>query len=58
MAKKTIEEGFETLIGRLEPLYSEREKSTKHRGTVKSSLEKNFDCIGLFETGSFAMLLS
>lgn len=52
MAKKTVEEGFETLIERLEPLYSEREKSTKHKVTVKSCLEKNFDCTNLFETGS------
>lgn len=52
MAKKTIEEGFETLINRLVPLYTEREKATRHKATVKSCLEKNFDCNNLFETGS------
>lgn len=53
MAKKTIEEGFETLVSRLIPFSSEREKATKHKDTVKSCLVNNFGCINLFETGSF-----
>lgn len=50
---KTIDEGFETLIGWLKPLSSEREKSTSHKSTVKSCLTTNFNCTNLFETGSF-----
>jgi len=50
---KTIDEGFETLIGWLKPLISEREKSTKHKSTVNSCLTTNFGCTNLFETGSF-----
>jgi len=50
---RTIEEGFETLISWLVPLESEREKSTKHKSTVSSCLNNNFDCSSLFETGSF-----
>ncbi|GJQ61100.1 MAG: hypothetical protein SCALA702_01530 [Melioribacteraceae bacterium] len=50
---KTIDEGFETIIGWLKPLASEREKSTKHKSTVNSCLTTNFSCTNLFETGSF-----
>jgi Second Messenger Oligonucleotide or Dinucleotide Synthetase domain len=50
---KTVEEGFETLIGWLKPLTSEREKSTIHKSTVNSCLTNNFGCTSLFETGSF-----
>jgi hypothetical protein len=50
---KTLDEGFQTFIGWLSPLYSEREKSTKHKDTVYSCLTNNFDCSRLFETGSF-----
>jgi len=53
MAKKTIEEGFETLIGWLKPLDSEHQKAATHKSTVKSCLTNNFDCTSLFETGSF-----
>jgi len=53
MAKKSIEEGFETLIERLEPLLSERELSTRHKDSVKSCLTNKFNCTSLFETGSF-----
>lgn len=54
MAKKTIEEGFETLIGWLKPLDSEHQKAITHKSTVKSYLTNNFDCTSLFETGSFS----
>ncbi len=50
---KTVEEGFETLIGWLEPLTSERTKSTSHKSSVNSCLVNNFGCTNLFETGSF-----
>jgi hypothetical protein len=50
---KTIEQGFETLIKWLVPLFSEREKSTQHKETVNSCLTNNFNCTSLFETGSF-----
>lgn len=53
MAKKTIEEGFETLIDWLKPLDSEHEKATTHKSTVKSCLTNKFECTSLFETGSF-----
>jgi len=50
---RTVEEGFETLIGWLSPLISEREKSTSHKSSVNSCLASNFNCTNLFETGSF-----
>lgn len=50
---KTIEEWFATLISRLEPLKTERNKAVVHKDTVQSCLEKNFACSLLFETGSF-----
>lgn len=53
MVKKTVIEGFETLIGWLKPLSSEHQKATTHKSTVKSCLTNNFDCTSLFETGSF-----
>lgn len=53
MAKKTIEEGFEMLIGRLKPLDSEHKKAATHKSTVNSCLKNNFNCTSLFETGSF-----
>lgn len=50
---KTIEQGFETLIGRLAPLQSEHDTAASHRGSVKSCFEKNFGCYEFTETGSF-----
>ncbi len=50
---KTIEQGFETLIGRLAPLQSEHETAASHRGSVKSGFEKNFGCYDFSETGLF-----
>lgn len=50
---RTLEQGFDTLLGRLIPLTSEHNTAARHRGSVKSCLEKNFDCYNFFETGSF-----
>ena len=40
-------------MGWLEPLVSEHDKSVSHKSSVKSCLEKNFECYNFFETGSF-----
>lgn len=50
---RTVNEGFEELIRRLQPLASEHAAATKHKATVFSCLQKNFDCYELKETGSF-----
>lgn len=50
---KTLEQGFDTFLGRLIPLTSEHNTATSHKNSVKGCLEKNFDCYQLFETGSF-----
>jgi hypothetical protein len=50
---KTITEGFQAFLTRVQPLQSEREKGTSHKGSVKSCLESNFRCYNFLETGSF-----
>jgi hypothetical protein len=50
---KTLEQVFETFISWLEPVASEHEKAISHKGSVKSCLERHFDCYSFFETGSF-----
>ncbi len=50
---RTLEQGFETFLGRLVPLTSEHNTAASHKNSVKSCLEKNFDCYEFFETGSF-----
>ena len=50
---KTLEEGFQTFLGRLAPLMLEHNKAASHKDSVESCLEKNFDCYRMFETGSF-----
>jgi len=50
---KTVEEGFDTLIGRLKPLDSEHDKAASHKDSVKTCMENNFGCTSLIETGSF-----
>lgn len=50
---KTLQEGFETFIGWLQPLNSEHNKATSHKDSVNSCMKNNFDCTLLFETGSF-----
>ncbi|MCU0440398.1 MAG: hypothetical protein MUC49_21105 [Raineya sp.] len=53
MAKKTIIEGFETFLARLEPLQTEYLKGASHKTSVKNCLRNAFECSNLFETGSF-----
>ena len=50
---KTLEQGFDTFIGWLQPLDSEHNKAKSHKDSVQSCMENNFDCSLLFETGSF-----
>ena len=50
---KTIEEGFDTLIGRLQPLSSENGKAQSHKNSVESCLKNGLSCSKFFETGSF-----
>jgi len=50
---RSVSEGFDTFLGWLEPLSSEHEKASSHKGSVKSSLENAYECTRLFETGSF-----
>lgn len=50
---KTLSQGFDTFINWLSPLSSEHSKASKHKDSVKSSLENNFKCYDFFETGSF-----
>jgi hypothetical protein len=50
---KTLDQGFETFLSWLVPLLSEHDKAKSHKDSVKSSLEKNFECYNFFETGSF-----
>lgn len=50
---KTITEGFQAFLSRLQPAQHERDKAIKHKGSVKSCLVNNFKCYKFFETGSF-----
>jgi hypothetical protein len=50
---KTLDQGFETFLSWLVPLTSEHDKAKSHKDSVKSCLEKNFQCYSFFETGSF-----
>ncbi len=50
---KTLEEGFDTFLGRLVPLSSEHDAAVSHKNSVKSCFENNFKCYEFFETGSF-----
>jgi hypothetical protein len=50
---KTLDDGFETFLGWLVPLESEHHTAARHKSSVKSCLENNFDCYNFFETGSF-----
>lgn len=50
---KTIEQGFDTLIGSLAPLNSEHNRVLNHKDSVERSLKNNFGCYEFFETGSF-----
>lgn len=50
---KTLEQGFDTFLGRLVPLTSEHNTAASHKNSVESCLTNNFDCHTFFETGSF-----
>jgi len=50
---KTLDQGFETFLSWLVPLSTEHDKAKSHKDSVKSCLEKNFECYNFFETGSF-----
>lgn len=50
---KTLNQGFNTFLSWLIPLTSEHDKAKSHKDSVKTCLEKNFDCYDFFETGSF-----
>ena len=50
---RTLDQGFETFLSWLVPLDSEHNKAKSHKDSVKSCLEKNFECYNFFETGSF-----
>ncbi len=50
---RTVDEGFDTFLKKLQPLTSEHTKAVSHKGSVRSCLKNNFDQCALFETGSF-----
>ncbi|MGZ4098459.1 MAG: SMODS domain-containing nucleotidyltransferase [Bacteroidia bacterium] len=50
---KTVSEGFQAFLSRIEPLTSEREKAARHKESVRSCLINNFGCYDFKETGSF-----
>lgn len=55
MAKRTVNEGFEVLLGKLVPLKTEHTKVTSHQKSVENCLINKFDCYRFFETGSFGL---
>lgn len=50
---KSLDVGFATFLSWIAPLDSEHDKAKRHKDSVKSCLEKNFECNRFFETGSF-----
>lgn len=50
---KTVNEGFNTFLGWLEPLGSEHQKAQSHKSSVETCLINNYGCTRFFETGSF-----
>lgn len=50
---RTLEQGFDTFLGWLEPSATEHDKAASHKGSVKSCMVNNFECFSFFETGSF-----
>jgi len=50
---KTLSQGFDAFITKLQPLNSEHQKAASHKNSVLGCMEKNFGCTNLFETGSF-----
>lgn len=50
---KTVNEGFNTFLGWLEPLETEHQKVQSHKSSVETCLINNYGCTKFFETGSF-----
>lgn len=50
----TVNEGFETFLGRLIPTDAHRDAGSKHRASVKAALEAHLKVLNFFETGSFS----
>jgi hypothetical protein len=50
---KTLGEGFSAFLSRIAPLGTEQDLAKSHKDSVKSCLEKNFDCYEFNEIGSF-----
>jgi hypothetical protein len=50
---KTLEQGFDTFLSWIAPLSTEQDKAKSHKDSVRSCLEKNFDCYEFPEIGSF-----
>jgi hypothetical protein len=49
---KTITEGFQKFLSKLEPLSTEQTKAKTHKGSVESCLKNSFQCYKFEETGS------
>jgi hypothetical protein len=50
---RTLEQGFETFLSSIAPSSTEQDKAKSHKDSVKSCLEKNFECYEFPEIGSF-----
>ena len=50
---KSLEEGFQTLLSWIAPLSTEQDLAKSHKDSVKSCLEKHFECYSFPEIGSF-----
>ena len=50
---KSVEQGFREFHSRLTPTGTESEAAMRHRASIKSCLEGNFDMTHFFRTGSF-----
>jgi hypothetical protein len=51
---RSVNEGFETFLGRLVPTQAQRDAGASHRATVKSALGSRLSVLNFFETGSFS----
>jgi len=50
---KTIAEGFQAFLSKIQPLSSEHERAVKHKDSIKSCVANSFQCYNMFDTGSF-----
>lgn len=53
MATRTVEEGFKEFLRKLTPSRTESEAATRHRQSIKACLEKNYNMLRFFRSGSF-----